>query len=68
MWVYSDMRQGERFDQLRGWSVAQRVSLPVWQAVQALGILYWSLIFGVIKRNVWLRTFTFAMVCAMAGM
>jgi len=48
--------------------VAQAVDLSVWQLVQGLGILYLSVMAGVMKAKVCARTFTSAMVVAIFGM
>src|SRR5580700_4039771 len=61
-------RQGERSGQWRMASVAQAVVLSAWQEVQGLGILYLSVMSGVMKAKVWERTFTSAMVVAILGM
>ena len=49
-------------------SVAHAVVLSVWHEVQGLGILYLSVMSGVMNANVWARTFTSAMVVAIFGM
>lgn len=49
-------------------SVAQAVVLSEWHVVQGLGILYLSVMAGVMKAKVWERTFTSAMVVAIFGM
>ena len=61
-------RHGETFDQPRSASRAQSVDLSVWQPVHGFGILNSSVIVGVMNANVWLRTFTFAIVCSIFGM
>ena len=62
------MRHAERSGQRRNSSVAQAVVLSAWHVVQGLGILYLSVIAGVIKANVCERTLTSAMVVAIFGM
>ena len=42
--------------------MAQAVVLSAWHDVQGFGILYLSVIYGVMKANVWERTFTSAIV------
>ena len=49
-------------------SVAQAVVLSVWHDVQGLGILYLSVIAGVMNPNVWARTFASAIVVSIFGM
>ena len=49
-------------------SRAQLVVRSVWQLVHGFGILYVSVIDGVMKANVWLRTLMSAIVCAILGM
>jgi hypothetical protein len=49
-------------------SVAQAEDLSVWQDVQGLGILYLSLMAGVMNAKVCARTFTSAMVVSIFGM
>jgi hypothetical protein len=61
------MRHAERSGQRRNSSVAHAVVLSAWHVVQGLGILYLSLIAGVMKANVCERTFTSAMVVAIFG-
>ena len=61
------MRHGERSGQCRKASVAQVVGLSAWHVVQGFGILYLSVIAGVMKANVWARTFTSAIVVAIFG-
>src|SRR5580698_5150546 len=61
-------RQGERSGQCRKASVAQVVVLSVWHVVQGFGILYLSVIAGVIKAKVCARTFTSAIVVSIFGM
>ena len=62
------MRQGERSGHWRMASVAQAVVLSVWHAVQGLGILYLSVIAGVMKSKVWARTKVPGMVTSILGM
>ena len=46
------MRHGERSGQRRKASAAQAVDLSAWHDVQGFGILYLSVIAGVMKANV----------------
>ena len=62
------MRHGDRSAQPFRAAVAQAVDLSVWQRLQGLGTFNVSVVVGVIKRNVWLRTFTSAMVTSIFGM
>jgi hypothetical protein len=62
------MRQGERSGQCRKASAAQAVVLSAWHVVQGFGILYLSVIAGVMKANVCARTFTSAIVVSIFGM
>src|SRR5579864_9744858 len=62
------MRHGERSGQWRKASVAQSVVLSEWHAVQGLGILYLSVIAGVMKSKVCARTKTPGMVTSIFGM
>jgi hypothetical protein len=62
------MRQGERSAHVFKAAVAQAVVLSAWQRLQALGICNDSVMAGLMKRKVWLRTFTSAMVWAILGM
>ncbi len=59
---------GDRSGQCRKISVAQAVVLSAWHDVQGFGILYLSVIAGVMKANVCERTFTSAIVVAIFGM
>lgn len=61
------MRQGEPSGQYCKVSVAQAVDLSVWQVVQGFGILYFSVIAGVMNAKVCERTFTSAIVVAILG-
>ena len=61
-------RHGDRPVHVVKASVAHLVDLSVWQTLQAFGIFKLSLIAGVTKRNVWLRTFTLPIVWAILGM
>lgn len=61
------IRHAERSGQRRNSSVAHAVVLSVWHVVQGLGILYLSVIAGVINANVCARTFTSAMVVSIFG-
>ena len=61
------VRQGERSGQCRNASVAQAVVLSVWHVVQGFGILYSSVIAGVMNANVCARTFTSEMVVSIFG-
>jgi hypothetical protein len=65
---HSATRQGERSAHVLSAVVDQAVDLSAWQTLQAFGIFKASLIAGVTNRNVWLRTFTSAMVCWIFGM
>jgi len=47
--------------------VAHAVVLSVWHEVQGFGILYFSVIAGVMNANVCACTLTFAMVVSIAG-
>ena len=49
-------------------SAAQAVVLSVWHNVHGLGILYLSVIAGVMNANVCARTLTFAIVTSIFGM
>ena len=49
-------------------SAAQAVDLSAWHVVQGFGILYLSVIPGVMKANVCARTLTSATVVAIFGM
>ena len=40
----------------------------MWQPVHGFGTFSRSVVDGVMKRNVWLRTLTSAIVCSIAGM
>jgi hypothetical protein len=66
--IHQFMRHAERSGQRRNSSVAQAVVLSVWHVVQGLGILYFSVIAGVIKAKVCERTLTSAIVVAIFGM
>ena|ERR1700722_11316855 len=61
------IRHAERSGQRRNSSVAQAVVLSAWQVVHGFGILYLSVIAGVINANVCERTLTSAMVVAIFG-
>src|SRR4029078_11466339 len=61
-------RHGERSCQVLRTPVAQAVVLSLWHRLQAFGIFNASLSDGEIKRKVWARTFTSAMVCSIFGM
>ena len=61
-------RQGERSGQWRIASLAQAVLLSVWQEVHGLGILYFSVIAGVMNAKVWERTKTPGIVTSIFGM
>src|SRR5439155_4458236 len=65
--VAYSIRQRETFVQPRRASRAQEVLLSAWQPVQGFGILYSSVIVGVMNAKVWLRTFTSAIVCSIFG-
>lgn len=62
------IRQGERSGHRRIASVAQAVDLSAWHDVQGLGILYSSVMPGVMKANVCARTLTSAIVVSIFGM
>ena len=47
--------------------MAHLVDFSVWHPLQALGTFSESVAAGVMKRNVWLRTLTLAIVCAIRG-
>lgn len=68
MLTYGSIRQGETFAQVFNSCSAQAVVLSLWQVVQEFGILYWSVSAGGMKRKVWLRTLTSAIVCSICGM
>ena len=58
-WVclgYSETRHGEVVFQLSSSLVAQPVDLSVWHDVHGFGILYLSVIAGVMNWKVWERT------------
>ena len=61
------VRQGERSGQVRRISVAHAVVLSAWQEVQGFGILYLSVIAGVMNAKVWERTLTSAISVAIFG-
>src|SRR6266849_9638354 len=65
---YCDMRHGDRSVHPFKAAVAHPVDLSIWQRLQALGTFRVSVVVGVMKRNVWLRTFTSAMVTSIFGM
>ena len=56
--VLFDLSSLITFDHPRRASRAHAVVLSVWQVVHGFGILYSSVIAGVMNLNVWLRTFT----------
>lgn len=62
------MRHGERSGHFFSASAAHAVVLSVWQAVHGLGILYLSVIAGVMKSNVCALTKTPGMVTWIFGM
>jgi hypothetical protein len=62
------IRHAERSGQRCKTSAAHAVVLSVWQDVQEFGILYLSVIAGVVKANVWARTFTSASLVSIFGM
>ena len=62
------IRHGERSGQCRITSVAHAVVLSAWHDVQGFGILYLSVIAGVMNANVCDRTFTSAISVAIFGM
>ena len=61
-------RQGERSGQWRMASAAQVVVLSEWQDVHGLGILYLSVIAGVMNAKVCARTKTPGIVTSIFGM
>ena len=61
-------RQGDLSGHWRIASVAQASLLSAWHDVQGFGILYFSLIAGVMNANVCARTFTSEMVVSICGM
>jgi hypothetical protein len=61
------MRHGDLSGQCRKASSAQAVVLSAWHVVQGFGILYLSVIDGVMKANVCARTFTSAIVVSILG-
>jgi hypothetical protein len=61
------MRHGDRSGHCRNASMAQAVLLSARHVVQGFGILYLSVIAGVINANVWESTFTSAMVLSIVG-
>jgi hypothetical protein len=65
--VHSATRQGERSAHVFRAVLAHAVDLSAWQTLQAFGIFNASVVTGVTKLNVWLRTFTSAMVCWIFG-
>ena len=52
----------------RSASAAHSVVWSAWQVVHGFGTPYWSVILGVMNRNVWLRTLTSPTVRAISGM
>jgi hypothetical protein len=65
---HSATRQGERSAHVLRAAVAHAVDLSEWQTLQAFGIFKASLVAGVTNRNVWLATFTSAIVGWIFGM
>ena len=65
---YCATRHGDRSRQPFSASFTQAVVLSLWQRLQAFGTFSESVSSGVMKRKVWLRTFTSAMVCSIFGM
>ena len=61
-------RQGETLVHWLMASSAHAVLLSVWQEVHGFGTPYRSVMAGDTNRNVWLRTFTEAIVWAICGM
>ena len=61
-------RHAERSGQCRIASAAQAVVLSAWQDVHGFGILYLSVIAGVMKANVWALTKTPGIVTSIFGM
>src|SRR6185312_8135096 len=62
------IRHGETVDQPFSASAVHAVDLSLWQTLQAFGTFSESVSRGVTKRNVWLRTFTSPISCAIFGM
>ena len=62
------IRHGDLSGQCRSASVAQAVVLSAWHMVQGFGILYLSVIAGVMKAKVCALTFTSAIVVSIFGM
>jgi len=62
------MRQGELSGQWLIASLAQPVDLSAWQVVQGLGILYLSVIAGVMKSNVCALMKTLGISASIFGM
>jgi hypothetical protein len=60
-------RQGENCGHVFKTSRAHPAVLSVWHPTHGLGIFNVSVEAGVMKRNVWLRTFTSAIVCWIFG-
>ena len=61
-------RHAERSGQCRIASAAQAVVLSLWHDVHGLGILYLSVIAGVMNANVWALTKTPGIVTSIFGM
>jgi hypothetical protein len=61
-------RQGEMPRHPLMASRAHLVDRSAWQPEHGFGILYSSVIVGVMNANVWLRTFVSAISCAIFGM
>ena len=66
--TFYSMRQGDSSVQWRMASAAQAVFLSMWQDVHGFGILYLSVIAGVMKANVWALTKTPGIVTSIFGM
>ena len=67
-WLRYCTLQGDMVDQPRSAARAQSVFRSVWQDVHGFGTLNWSVVDGVTNLNVWLRTFTLAIVTDVFGM
>src|ERR1700733_5609492 len=61
------MRQGDRSRQDLIAALAHSVDLSTWQRLHGFGIFSFSVSAGVMKRKVWLRTFTSAIVASIFG-
>ena len=61
-------RQGENSVHVLSAAVAQAFGRSAWQSVQGSGMFSASAADGVMNLNVWLRTLTVPIVCAIFGM